>query len=71
MTPAQMAEIAKDIDVVTKALAKVPELHTAGHQGSAMALALAAAAHVIHGSGSREDFQVLMTAAWNKAKNGH
>jgi hypothetical protein len=63
--------IAKDINTVTAALAKVDVLKTASPQGCAMALALASAAHVLHNGGSENDYMNLVRAAWARAREQH
>lgn len=71
LTPAEMDVIAKDIDRVTEALSKLPVLRAVTPQGCAMALALAAANHVLHAGGSQDDFMNLVRAAWTKARQQH
>lgn len=71
MKNAEMDAIARDIDAVTAGLRHVTVLKQVSPQGAAMGLALAAAAHVLHNDGSREDFMNLMTAAWTKAQKNH
>lgn len=71
MSQSEKDAIAQDINAVTAALSKVPELKTASPQGCAMALVLAAAAHVLHSGGTTDDYMNLVSAAWVQAQKRH
>lgn len=70
MTADERDRIARDIDQVTAALAKL-DLAKWTPQGRAMAFALAAANEVIHAGGMKADYEALVTAAWTAARNRH